>query len=286
MSNWDYEVIKHCIQPATESDLGVTQPPLIDYVSIHTYTASENHNENVFAPLLAEKAIEATSAMVDVACVENKVPAGQARPTICFDEWNVWDPKRAVGSRGAEERYTLSDALAVAVWLNVFVRQSEKVGMANIAQSVNVISPLMTTKDGVTRQTSWWVYELFCRFVKGKRVQFVVDCDEYSGPTKPAWLQDSQGTRMRWLEVSASVDEEAGFCNLCVANLSEDQDFKTSLAGISRGAEVEVYTVNGQNVQDNNMDGEEKVKLEESKWTAEESFNFRKHSFVLLRWKL
>ena len=42
-------------------------------------------------------------------------------------------------------RYTLSDALAVGVWLNVFVRQSKYIGMANIAQSVNVIAPLMTT---------------------------------------------------------------------------------------------------------------------------------------------
>jgi alpha-L-arabinofuranosidase len=53
----------------------------------------------------------------------------------------VWDPERAPGEQGAEELYTLSDALAVAVWLNVFVRQSRHLGMANIAQSVNVISP-------------------------------------------------------------------------------------------------------------------------------------------------
>lgn len=52
------------------------------------------------------------------------VPLDQLRPSICFDEWNVWDPIRAEGSKGTEESYTLSDALAVAVWLNVFVRKS------------------------------------------------------------------------------------------------------------------------------------------------------------------
>ena len=60
----------------------------------------------------------------------------------CFDEWNVWDPNRALGEKGAEEHYDLSDALAVAAWLNVFVRKADIVKIACIAQSVNVISPV------------------------------------------------------------------------------------------------------------------------------------------------
>lgn len=283
---WDYEVIKHCIQPATENDLGVKQPPLIDFISIHMYTASNDYHENVFAPLAAEQAIEATSALIDIACVENKIPAGQIRPTICFDEWNVWDPKRAPGSEGAEERFTLSDALAVAVWLNVFIRQSERVGMACIAQTVNVISPLMTTKDGLVKQTTWWVYELFCRFMKGKRIQFALDCEGYTGSTRPEWLKDSQGTRMRWLDVSACVDEESGWCCVAVANLHKEQNLKTLFAGVQKGAEVQVYTVSGESIDDTNMDGKEKVKLQESKWTAEDYFVFPKHSFTLLRWRI
>jgi alpha-N-arabinofuranosidase len=89
--------------------------------SIHLYTSSSSHLPNVTAPLAAERAIEITSSLIDLARVENQVPPEQLRPTICFDEWNVWDPIRAEGSQGAEESYTLSDALAVAVWLNVFV---------------------------------------------------------------------------------------------------------------------------------------------------------------------
>jgi alpha-N-arabinofuranosidase len=38
--------------------------------------------------------------------------------------------------------------LAVAVWLNVFVRQSKYIGMATVAQSVNVIAPLMANARG------------------------------------------------------------------------------------------------------------------------------------------
>jgi len=285
MQAWDWEVIRHCIQPATMSDLGVTQGPLIDYVSIHMYTASEDYHEGVFAPLAAERAIETTSCLIDLACAENKVPAGQERPSICFDEWNVWDPKRAVGSKGAEERYTLSDALAVGVWLNVFVRQSAKVGMACIAQSVNVISPLMTTTDGVVKQTSWFVYELFCRFVKGWRVDFAVGCETYEGSTKPEWLKDARGTKMGWLDVSAAVDEQ-GWCVVCVVNLHKEENIVTKIGGVEKGEEVEVYEVNGDNVDATNMDGEEKVSLRETTWKAEDEYTFLPHSFTMLRFKV
>ncbi|KAK5954264.1 hypothetical protein OHC33_004837 [Knufia fluminis] len=283
---WDYEVIKATILPATTSDLGVTQGPLIDYVSIHGYTASQTHYPNVFAPLSAERAIETTTALIDLACAANNIPPGQPRPTIAFDEWNVWDPKRAVGSQGAEEKYTLSDALAVAVWLNVFVRQSDKVGMACLAQSVNVISPLMTTETGLIKQTSWFVYELFCRFVRGHKVDVVVNCGCYQGDTSPAWLRDSvKGREMRWLDVSASVDGE-GWCVVCVVNAHEGEDIVTAVGGVDGGTEVEVYEVNGKSVDVTNMDGEEKVGICEKRWVVQGEYVFPAHSFTMLRFRV
>jgi alpha-N-arabinofuranosidase len=41
--------------------------------------------------------------MIDLAHIENKIPAGVRKQKICFDEWNVWDSKRAPGRKGAEE---------------------------------------------------------------------------------------------------------------------------------------------------------------------------------------
>jgi hypothetical protein len=45
------------------------------------------------APKCAERAIEITAGLIDLARIENKVPHTVPRPTICFDEWNVWDPR-------------------------------------------------------------------------------------------------------------------------------------------------------------------------------------------------
>lgn len=60
------------------------------------------------APNGAERAIEITAGLIDLARIENKVPHTVPRQTICFDEWNVWDPRRAPGDKGAEEQYVES----------------------------------------------------------------------------------------------------------------------------------------------------------------------------------
>ena len=119
---WDVKVLKHCLRESGIDDLGEMRVPLIDMHSIHLYTASDDHYKNVTGPLAGERAIDCIESYIDLCYYENKIPATQKRPTICFDEWNVWWPQRAPGTKGAEESYTLSDALAVGVWLNMFVR--------------------------------------------------------------------------------------------------------------------------------------------------------------------
>lgn len=278
-TSWDFDVLKSCILPVV-SPLGTTALPIVDMHSIHLYTASTAHTPNVIAPRAAERSIEIASALIDLAFIENGCPPTQAKPSICFDEWNVWDPVRAVGSLGAEERYSLSDALAVGVWLNVFVRQAGCIGMANIAQSVNVISPLMTTKTGIVKQTTWWPLWLFCRFMKGKLVACHVSGEEYDGVTKPLWLRGV--ARTPWLDVSATRDVD-GWVSVCVVNAHESRGFDVDFQGAS-GA-VQVFTVTGADPTVTNMDGVENVGVEESSWDGEGKFTFGKHSLTMLRWR-
>lgn len=269
-SSWDHQVLQACI-------------PIADMHSIHIYTSATDHVANAVAPLSAERAIETAAALIDIARIENKIPSSTPRTTICFDEWNVWDPVRAPGEEGAEELYTLSDALAVGVWLNVFVRQSKYVGMANIAQSVNVISPLMTTASGVVRQATWWPLLLFSRYMRGWTVGVHVKGGAYDGVTTPSWLQGVLDEGASWLDVSASVNED-GVLSLAVVNIHETADFEVDLTGAK--GEVDVYSVGGPDVKAVNKEGKEEVTLKESKWeSAKGKFTFPKHSFTLLRWQ-
>ncbi|CAG8984156.1 hypothetical protein HYALB_00008157 [Hymenoscyphus albidus] len=269
VSTWDHTVLQECIK-------------YIDMHSIHMYTCSPTHLPNVVAPLAAERAIETTAAMIDLARIRNKIPSSTPKTTICFDEWNVWDPVRSPGEEGGEEAYTLSDALAVGVWLNVFVRQSRWVGMANIAQSVNVISPLMTTEEGIVKQTTWWPLLLYSKYMRGWTIGTHVRAGAYEGVTQPEWLHGVLEVGASWLDVSACVGEE-GTVTLAVVNISETQEFGTEVKGVE--GEVKVFTVTGRDITVSNMKGKEEVGVVESTWDGKGKFTFGKHSITLLTWE-
>lgn len=278
-TSWDYYTLKQCLKP-TQKTLTSNPTPLIDMHSIHMYTASRDHLQNATAPLAAERAIEIASSLIDLARIENGVGPDEPRPTLCFDEWNVWDPLRAEGRFGAEETYTLSDALAVGVFLNVFIRKSRDLGMACIAQSVNVISPLMTSPTGITKQTTWWPLLLFSKYMRGWTIAAHVACGSYNGDTSPAWLRSVKDTP--WLDVSAVLSDD-GFVNVVTINVHEHKDFEVKVEGAQ--GPVNVFTVTGADVTVTNMKGEEEVGIKETTWDGQENYVFPKHSLTLMRWK-
>jgi alpha-N-arabinofuranosidase len=61
------------------------------------------------------------------------------------------------------ERYTHADALAVATYLNIFVRNCARVRMANLAQMVNAIAPIVATPDGAAVQPIYYPFLLHAR---------------------------------------------------------------------------------------------------------------------------
>ncbi|KFA61237.1 hypothetical protein S40285_08873 [Stachybotrys chlorohalonatus IBT 40285] len=281
-TDWDYYVTKNCINYTMHALGNNDSSCLIDMHSIHIYTASDNHLKNATAPRQAERAIEITGSLIDLARIENKVPSRIPKQKICFDEWNVWDPVRAPGWLGAEEKYTLSDALAVANWLNVLVRQSKYIGMATIAQSVNVIAPLMTTKTGLLKQTTWWPLLLFSKYMRGSTVACHVQSAEYEGPTHPEWIRGTIETP--WLETSAAVDDD-GIVSLVVVNVHETKSFITKIEGMQSDTDVTVYTVTGDHVQSTNTEEKQEVGISEKNWRRQDVYEFPKASMTMLRWK-
>lgn len=280
-SSWDYYVLKECVKWDVHGLSGDKTKSLIDMHSIHLYTADKEHLANSTAPRAAERAIQMAMSLIDLARIENKVPTTVPRQTICFDEWNVWDPVRAPGEQGAEEKYTLSDALAVSVFLNAFVRQSALLGMCNIAQSVNVISPLLTSKKGLVQQTIWWPLLLFSNYMRGHTIALNVRSPEYGGRTNPAWIRGTIETP--YLDCSATIGDD-GYTNLAVVNVHETTDFAVDLNGVGKGR-VRVFSVSGESIDVRNTEKSQAVGIKESEWNAGDKYTFPKHSLTLLRWK-
>lgn len=86
------------------------------------------------------------------------------------------------------------------------------------------------------------------------------------------------------MDVSAALDNE-GYVNLAVVNLHESDAAETKLPMIK--GPIQVFVVGGHvnGILDNNVEGDEKVYIRESKWQGGDVFSFERHSFTLLRWK-
>jgi alpha-L-arabinofuranosidase len=153
--------------------------------------------------------------------------------------------------------------------------------MANIAQSVNVISPLTTTPDGLIRQTTYFPLYLFSQYMRGEVLAVHVRCGEYHGPTQPKWIRGTIETP--WLDVSASINEDGMMC-LAVVNVHETDSITARIEGIKDGIEVETYTVTGTNVDVVNTDGKQEVSVKRGDVSWDGDFDFRPHSLTVLRW--
>ena len=154
--------------------------------------------------------------------------------------------------------------------------------MANIAQSVNVISPLMTTKDGLMKQTIWWPWLLFCKYMRGWTIASHVSSPAYEGATEPAWMRAAVDTP--WLDVSAVVSDD-GWVSMVVVNVHQTNGFEVELDGVASSGKVQVHTITGSKWDVVNTDAEQAVGIKESEWDGKGKFDFQRMSATMLRWK-
>jgi len=112
------------------------------------------------------------------------------RARLCFDEWNVWYKNMQTDGRGRaaphliEEVYDLQDALVAAGFLNSFLRHADSVKIANLAQIVNVIAPLLTDGDRLLVQSIFFPFEMYARRRDGLSLRVQVDGPTFSGRTQ------------------------------------------------------------------------------------------------------
>jgi alpha-L-arabinofuranosidase len=150
---------------------------LVDYHSIHIYTGSDDYWTNVLQPHQAERAIRSAIGHIRHTAYRHKI---SNPPVIAYDEWNVWYRKMTVD---LAERYTFPDALAVGTYLNVFVRNAGWVKMANLAQMVNAIAPIVTTGDTATVQPIYYPVLLHAQGA----LHDAVDVHVYGPHLDPVW---------------------------------------------------------------------------------------------------
>jgi alpha-N-arabinofuranosidase len=194
---------------------------LVDYHSLHLYTGSDDYWTNVLQPHQAERAIRCARALIERAAYVKRI----ARPPrLAYDEWNVWF---RTDDGTLEERYTFSDALAVGTYLNIFIRNCDWVRMANLAQMVNAIAPIVTTPDTAVTQPIYYPVLL--------HAQAALDIAVDVHVTGPMVSAPGAGHRGRWphrvtdlgpfhlVDAAATISADRGRLALTLVNRSPDE---------------------------------------------------------------
>jgi alpha-N-arabinofuranosidase len=218
---------------------------LVDLHSIHIYTGTADHWTNVLHAHQAERAIDAASGLIRRSAYTRRIANP---PRIAYDEWNVW---YRTSDGMLEERYSFSDALAVGTYLNIFVRNCAWVRMANLAQLVNAIAPVVTTPETAVVQPIYYPILLHAQAALDVAVDAFVtgpslDLTDIEAPTRwPHRVADLGPFQL--VDVAATASAARDRLALTLVNRADDaQTVRVDLAGATFAGPVRLRTVTGE----------------------------------------
>ena len=211
---------------------------LMDGLSLHYYTpdgpyrlqhSATQFGEGEWAYILntalyMEELITRHSAIMDQHDPEKKVE-------LIVDEWGTWyATEPGTNPRFLYQQNSMRDALVAGLTLNIFNQHADRVTMANIAQTINVLQALILTEDGGERMLltpTYHVFEMYNVHQDATLLPIDLRCDEYSYGDQ----------RMPGLSASASRDQ-AGRVHLSLCNLNPHQaaELRCELRGMDLGS--------------------------------------------------
>jgi alpha-L-arabinofuranosidase len=209
---WDRITLEYCWE-------------LVDYHAMHYY--AENRANDTASFLASTAHFE--NHVDTLAAVLRYVKAKQRSKHDVFLSWDEWNISyKATDLQGtwqeaphiAEEIYNLEDALVVAQWLNVFLRKCDVLKMACIAQIVNILGPLLTTRTGLLKQTIFYPLALFSRLASGAALDLHVQSPHYN---------TAKYGDMPLLDVSATLNAETREGAVFMVNRSQHETIETEL---------------------------------------------------------
>ena len=155
----------------TETLLKHINRGLLQGISMHYYTVArgnwqhkgsatqfteEDWFEQLYTSLKIEDAINQNSQVMDRYDPKKEI-------ALVVDEWGNWfDVEPGSNEAFLYQQNSLRDALVAAITLNIFNNHCDRIKMANIAQTVNVLqSVLLTRGSELVRTPTFYVFKLF-----------------------------------------------------------------------------------------------------------------------------
>jgi alpha-N-arabinofuranosidase len=200
----------------------------VDYHSLHYYASNREDDTGSFLALSTEfeTYLDTLSGVLRYVKAKNR---SKHAVYLSWDEWNVWykahKPSDTQGGWSEaphliEEVYNLEDALVAAQWMNVFLRKSDVLKIACLAQIVNVIAPILTTRDALLKQSIYYPFMLFSKLASGVALDVAVKAPLY---------QTAKFGDMPLLDVSSSYDEANKANAIFIVNRSQTDSLPVEL---------------------------------------------------------
>ncbi|MBN1184571.1 MAG: alpha-N-arabinofuranosidase [Bacteroidales bacterium] len=173
---------------------------------------------------------------------------------LIADEWGNWfDADTSLNPSALYQQNTLRDAVTAGLYLNIFNKHCDRVKMANIAQTVNVLqSVLLTNGEYLVKTPTFYVFKMYRVHQDATLLPSDLSCVDYA----------CNNERIPSLNASASMDTE-GKIHISIVNMDPDnpQRIKCEVQGLQiKKISGEIITSQELNAF-NDFNKEEKVSI-------------------------
>ena len=171
--------------------------------------------------LLMDELIVRHSAIMDQYDPEKRVG-------LMVDEWGAWhEVEPGTNPRFLYQQNTLRDALVASITLDIFNRHCERVTMANIAQTVNVLQAMVLTEgEKMLLTPTCHVFEMYKVHHDALLLPLDLQCEQYRCGEESIPALSASATR-----------DDGGSIHITLSNLDPQKD--AELACELRGVQVQ-----------------------------------------------
>lgn len=227
----------------------------VDFVSLHAYFEQVGSDRVGFlgAGYAMDLLIDEVLSACDYVAARKRL---RRKLSLSFDEWNIWYESRFIGqeslelgegSRLIEDEYTVEDAVVVGSLLMSLLRHADRVGIACLAQLVNVIAPIRAENDcAAWRQTIFYPFALTAKYARGEVLR--------TEPKSPLLMSPTLGA-VPAVDVVATRDEETGEVAVFAVNRHETECalLEVDVRALGRQAVVDHLVMGGTDLKARNL---------------------------------
>lgn len=254
-SNWTDVVMKYCAQNCEGISLHYYTLPTDDWGPKGKGSSTDFGEDMYFATL--KNGMRMDTIINKHLKIMEKYDANK-RVKLLVDEWGIWTDKLPGSIEGhLYQQNTMRDAILASTTFDIFNSHADRIGMANIAQIVNVLQAMILTEgEKMVLTPTYHVFKMYSCHQNAKYIpmDFKSPKYEFNGQSIPA--------------VNMTVSQKDNNVNISITNrdYKKQQTITIDLSNlkVSKLAKAEILT--SKNCNDyNSFDEPNKVSVKEFK---------------------